>query len=63
MKWKVSARQFFYVDYEVEVEAEDYQNAILEAYNSDAIEITPDTIKDFNYESVDYHDAEVVGSK
>ena len=63
MKWKVSARQFFYVDYEVEVEADDYQNAIMEAYNSPAVEITPDRIKELNYESVDYHDAQAVESK
>jgi hypothetical protein len=60
MKWKVKARQFFYVDYEVEVEADDYQNAIMEAYNSDALEITPETIRDLNYESVDYNDAEIM---
>ena len=60
MKWKVSARQFFYVDYEVEVEADDYQNAIMEAYNSPAVEITQDRIKDLSYESVDYHDASII---
>ena len=58
-KWKVKARQHFYVDYEVEVEAGDYQSAIMEAYDSDAIDITPDTIRDLTYGEVDYHDAEI----
>ena len=56
--WKVQGRQHFYIDYQVKVEASSYAEAILEAYNLDSLEITPEVIEQLSYDDVDFYDAE-----